>query len=110
MPSNPLGPKTRNITLNVDSALFVGADQLAGICGITVAKYVRALLADAVKNKTLVRESPASRAAFYQAVQKGSSPMPERTLEVVPQSELQTIPPAVSTAGAKVEPKKKRTG
>lgn len=88
MASNPLGPQTRNLSSNVPIDVFIAVHQLAVDSGVSVSKYVRAIIEHAVKNNTLVRENADSRKAYYDAV-LASEPLPNIELEVVPINELQ---------------------
>ena len=107
MATNPLGPKTRNLSANVPAETFLDIQKLARICGVSVSQYVRALAEAAVMNQTMVRRNLEDVEAYESAV-LAETPIPKIRLEVVPANEL-TFPDE-PTASAAEPPAKYQAG
>lgn len=56
MPSNPIGPDTKNLTVNVPSALHAELTRLAGASGKKLGAYVRKVLEETVQHRVIYRE------------------------------------------------------
>lgn len=89
MATNPLGSSTRNISSNVPTDIYIAIHKLAMASGITVSKYVRAIVEFAAAKNILVRENPDSRLAYYEAV-RTNSPLPEIAMELVFDTDLES--------------------
>jgi len=56
MPSNPLGPDTKNLTVNVPSTLHTELTLLARASGKKLGAYVRKVLEETVQHRVIYRE------------------------------------------------------
>lgn len=56
MPSNPIGPDTKNLTVNVPSSLHAELSRLAGASGKKLGAYVRKVLEETVQHRVIYRE------------------------------------------------------
>ena len=56
MPSNPIGPDTKNLTVNVPSTLHAELTRLAGASGKKLGAYVRKVLEETVQHRVIYRE------------------------------------------------------
>lgn len=53
MPTNPIGPETRNMSINVPHGLHADISELAQESGMKLSEYLRALLRRAVETRTV---------------------------------------------------------
>ena len=56
MPSNPIGPDTKNLTVNVPSALHAELARLARASGKKLGAYVRKVLEETAEHQVIYRE------------------------------------------------------
>ena len=56
MPSNPIGPDTKNLTVNVPSTLHAELTRLARASGKKLGAYVRKILEETVQGRVIYRE------------------------------------------------------
>jgi hypothetical protein len=65
MPSNPIGPGTKNLTVNIPSALHLKLNELARKSGKKLGAYVRKVLEDTVEQDVVYREIRESRSIAF---------------------------------------------
>jgi len=81
--SGKLGPGTKNITVNIDSDLYVEFHKLISVSGARTSDFLRALISFAVEENVMAREKPEDVDAWYEAIEKQLTPVPKKRMEII---------------------------
>lgn len=80
---NPLGPNTRNLTVNVPADQYIALEQLCGASGCRYGEYIRALLDVAVRLQLVATQKDEDREEWVSRVQeRAPGPLPKIRREI----------------------------
>jgi len=104
MGTKPLGAGTRNITINLPAADYIGFAKLASVSGAKMSDYGRALISYAIDNNLRAGKNFAEEAAWLIALESGTRPLPAVRLEIKagPPEWVEPVGPPKKTADRKV--------
>lgn len=80
--TRPLGPGTRNLTVNVPDSLYAEVAGMALSSNCSMSEYLRAVLEFATERRLLATEKAADREAWFAAVKASQKELPKIRREI----------------------------